>query len=235
MRSDEVLQYGHTLLEVGDDRVLNDLGTFCTGFLRFRHQTTHTGKLGNLISRTTGTGVEHHINSVEALISLGHVLHHTCLEVIVDVCPGIDDLIVTFLVRNETHFIVGLHLVNLVLPLAYDVFLLIRYDDIIEVEGQTGNIGHMVTEILDTVKELAGTCHADSLDDIGNETAERLLGNNAIKEANLGRDDLVDDDTTDRSLYHTLLYLSVDKVVNDDLYLCMEVASLLVVSNDGFL
>ena len=64
---DEVLQHGQTLLEVRKDRVFDDLSSFGAGFLRFGHQTTHTGQLTDLLFRTTGSGIQHHVNRVEAL------------------------------------------------------------------------------------------------------------------------------------------------------------------------
>ena len=109
----EVFQHRHTFLEVGKNRVFNDLSPFSTCFLRLCHQTTHTSQLSNLVSRTTGAGVKHHINGIETLVGFGHVLHYGILQVVVDMSPGIDHLIVTLLVGNETHFVVGFHLVNL--------------------------------------------------------------------------------------------------------------------------
>ena len=169
---DEVLQHGHSFLKVGDNRVLNNLRSFGAGFLRFRHQTTHTGKLCDLVSGTTGTGVEHHVNGIEPLIGLGHVLHHTCLQVVVHMCPGINHLIVTLLIGDETHLVVGFHLVDLVLTFPDNVFLLLRYDNIVKVERETCHISHAITEVLDPIQELTGTRHTDSLDNVGDKATE---------------------------------------------------------------
>ena len=57
---DEVFEHAQTLLEVGKNRVLDDLTAFCAGFLRLGHKTTHTGQLTDLVFRTTGAGVKHH-------------------------------------------------------------------------------------------------------------------------------------------------------------------------------
>ena len=172
VRRNEVLQHGHTLLEVGDDRVLDDLRTLGTSLLRLCHQTTHTGELGNLVGRTTRTGVEHHIYGVEALVVFGHVLHHGSLQVGIDVRPGIDDLIVTLLVGDETHIVVVRDLVDFLLTLGHDAVLLLRHDDIVKVEGETGNIGHVVTEVLDTVEEGAGAGHVHGLDYISDQSTQ---------------------------------------------------------------
>ena len=75
MGGDEVFEHREAFLEVGKNRVLDDLSAFSTGFLRFCHKTTHTGKLTDLVLRTTCSGVKHHEYRVEALVGLCHLLH----------------------------------------------------------------------------------------------------------------------------------------------------------------
>ena len=65
---DKVLQHRKSLFKVRQDRILDDLTTFSTCLLRFCHQTTHTGELTDLLFRTTGTGIKHHVHRVETLI-----------------------------------------------------------------------------------------------------------------------------------------------------------------------
>ena len=172
VRSNKVLQHRHTLLKVRDNWVLNNLSTFSTSLLWLSHKTTHTSKLCNLISRTTGTRVKHHVYSVETLVSLCHVLHNSLLKIIVYVCPRINYLIITLLISDETHFIVSLHLVNLILTLTYDICLLNWHDDIIEVEGKTSNVSHTITKVLDTIKELTSTRHTNCLNNVSNKTTK---------------------------------------------------------------
>ena len=92
----------------------------------------------------------------------------------------------------------------------------------------------MITEVLYTIEELTSTCHTNSFNNIGNKTTKRLLGDNTIEETYLGRDNLVDDNTTNRGLNHSLLYFTIYKVVNNNLYLSMKVTLLLIVSYDCF-
>ena len=53
--ADEVLQHGHPFLKVGDDRVLDNLVSCRTGFLRLCHKSSHTAELLDLLCRTSGT------------------------------------------------------------------------------------------------------------------------------------------------------------------------------------
>ena len=112
---DEILEHGHAFLEIGEDRILDNLGTLGTCLLRLCHKATHTGQLGNLVSTTTGSGVKHHEYRVKALVGLGHLLHEGLLKVGIDVSPGIDNLIVTLGIGNETHGVVSCNLLYLVM------------------------------------------------------------------------------------------------------------------------
>ena len=234
VRRNEVFEHRHTLLEVGENRVLNNLLSLGTSLLRLSHQTTHTGELLNLVFRTTGSRVEHHVNGVEALVGLGHFLQQDVAEFVVHMCPGIDNLIVAFVVGDETHVVVGLNLIDLFLAFLNDTFLLWRNNDIVEVEGQTCHISHAVTEVLDTVEELTGTSHTDGLDNVGNDTAQGLLRNDVVEEAYLVGNDAIDDDTADRCLHHVADRLAIDHVVDHHFHRSMKVALAFVMGNDGF-
>jgi len=68
VRRDKVLQHGQSFEKACNDRHLDDL-TDLTGnlLLRFRHQTTHTGKLADLLATTSRPRIHHHEDRVEAL------------------------------------------------------------------------------------------------------------------------------------------------------------------------
>ena len=77
--------------------------------------------------------------------------------------PSINNLIVTFVVGNETHIIVTRNLINLVVTTLNNFFLFSRNDNIIEVKRKTCKICHFITKVLDTVKEFTSPCHTHSL------------------------------------------------------------------------
>ena len=134
VRSDKVLQYRHTLLKVRKDRVLDDLRALCTSLLRFSHQTTHTRQLLNLILRTTGSGIKHHVYGVESLVSFGHLLHQDITQICIYVSPRINNLVVSFLVGDETHIIVIGNFLNLLATALNNSFLLWWNNNITKVE-----------------------------------------------------------------------------------------------------
>ena len=169
---DEVLQHGHTFLKVRKDGVFNSGTGVSTSLLRFCHQTTHTGKLGNLIGTTTRTRVEHHEHSIETLVGFGHLLHEGALDVAVHLCPGVDDLVVTFVVGDETHTIVTHDLFDAIITGFDDFGFFLRNDDIVEVERQTTFVCFAITEVLDAIEEFASASHTNAFDDLGDDVAE---------------------------------------------------------------
>jgi len=134
VRCNKVLQHRHTLLKVRKDRVFNNLRTLGTSLLRLSHQTTHTRQLLNLILRTTGSGIKHHVNGIETLVGLGHLLHQDVTQVGVHVSPRINHLVVTLLVGDESHVIVVGDFLNLLAATLNDSLLLWWDDDIAKVK-----------------------------------------------------------------------------------------------------
>ena len=111
---DEVLQYGQALFEVCQNRVLDNLTACRSGFLGFCHQSTHTAQLADLFAGTTGSGIKHHVDGVEALVVFRQLLHQRVGQFRIDMRPDIDDLVVTFVVGDESHIVVCHHLFYLV-------------------------------------------------------------------------------------------------------------------------
>src|SRR4029077_14171059 len=84
---DEVLQHGEAFAEAGRDGRFDD---FAGGL---GHQTTHAGKLADLLFRTAGSGVRHDVDGVDVAL---FVLILESLEYFVgdffgDVAPDSDD------------------------------------------------------------------------------------------------------------------------------------------------
>ena len=149
--------------------------------------------------------------------------------------PGINNLVITLVVSNEAHVIVVSNLLHLFITLGNEFCLLLRDDDIIEVERQTCQISHAVTQVLNTIEELASLGETNILDNVGNDVTQRFLRNNFIYIAHLGRNDAIDDDTTNRGLYLMTNLNAVNHVVNHHLHLSVQIALTLIVSNNSLL
>ena len=206
-----------------------------TCLLGLGHEATHAGELGNLVGGATGTGVEHHEDGVEALVGFGHLLHEGFLEVGVDVGPGVDDLVVTLVVGDETHVVVHGDLVDFIITALDDVGLLDGDDDVVEVEGEAAFVGFAVAEVLDAIEELAGAGHADGLDDLGDDVAQGLLGDDGVDEAALNGYDFVDNDAAYGGFDKVLdAGSALVDVVDHDLDGGVYVDALLVEGDEGF-
>ena len=90
-------------------------------------------------------------------------------------CPGVDNLIVTLGVGDESHVIVLGNLTHFLVTFLHEGFLLLGDDNIVEVERKSGKVGHAITEILDTVEELASLGETYILDNVGDDVTEALL------------------------------------------------------------
>ena len=202
MGTDEVLEHCHSFLQVGDDRVFDNVGSGSTCLLRFCHKSTHTAELLDLLGRTTGTGIQHHIYRIEALLVRGNLLAHYAGQVVIHCRPEIHDLVITLLISDETEGIVTLDLLNLLIGVVNKGLFLCRHDNVSQVEGDTGTEGLVVTEVLDIVKELGSTGHTGVFDHIGNDGTQRFLTEQHIHVWHLVRNVLVYNDSTGCSLNH---------------------------------
>ena len=87
-------------------------------------------------------------------------------------CPDVDHLVVTLVVGDETHVIVVDYLLHLFVTSLHQRFLLLRDDDVTQVERKTALEGHLVTEVLDSVKEFGCFCHTTNLDYVADDVAK---------------------------------------------------------------
>ena len=150
-------------------------------------------------------------------------------------CPGIDNLVVTLIIGDEAHVVVLGNLTYFLITLLHQCLLRLWDDDIVEVERQTCLVCHTVTEVLDTVKELASLSETDVLNHISNDVTQRLLRDDTVDIAYLLRDDAIHNDTTYRGLHHVLHGFAVNDIVHQHLHLGMQVALTLVMGNDSLL
>ena len=110
--------------------------------------------------------------------------------------PGINNLIITLVVGDESHVIVVGNLLYLFITLSDKLSLLLWNNDIIEVERQTGHVSHAVTQVLDSIKELTSLGETYILNYSTDNVAQTLLRNNLINVTNLLWNDAVYDYTT---------------------------------------
>ena len=212
---DEVLEHGHSLFEVREDRVLNlrtRIGS--TGLQRLCHDTTDTCQLLDLLIVTTGTGVHHHVNRVESAIRFRHMLHQDLLEVLVDLLPCIDRCAITLVIGHSTKAITLIDDIDFRITFLGQLFLLLRDNNIIEVEAQTTLESAVVTEVFDIIEELCCASYTAGLDDLRDDALHGTLLHQFVLESDLCRYILVHDNTTRSGLNQLTIHTHFDFRVN---------------------
>ena len=165
MRGNEVIRYRQAFAEVCRDWQVDDL----TG--RVSHEAAHAGELTHLLLVTTGTGVSHHEDWVEGV----HVVHHGVCDIVRSLRPESDDLVVALVLGDKTAVVLALDLVDDLLRIADDDFLLRRHDDVGDGDRHAGDAGVMVAEVLDTVDDFCRLRGAKVVIAVGNEFAKLFL------------------------------------------------------------
>ena len=117
-------------------------------------------------------------------------------------CPSIDNLIITFVVGNETHVIVVHDLLNFIIALFYQNILFRRDQNVSQVEGQTTLKGHIITQILNIIQELSRTGNTASLNHLTDDITESFFTQYFINITDFFRNKFIDHQTSDRSFDH---------------------------------
>ncbi len=180
----EIFEHRQPLLEVGDDRRLDDLAR------RLGHQTAHTGKLLHLGGRTARTRMRHHIDGVDRLLPAGlgialdrgDALHHLLGDELGALGPGVDHLVVFLAARDQAVIVLLLVLTHEVRRLLHDGVLGLRDHHVVLAERDAGAAGIDEAEPHDPVAEddrlLLTAVAIDHVDHVG----DVLLGEQPVDE-----------------------------------------------------
>src|SRR5215217_4762244 len=141
----EVLQHRKAFHEVGLHRLLDDLA------LRVRHQAAHTGELGEVVVVTTGAGVGHHVDRVQA----PEVVLHRLLNLVLGLGPERYDALQPLVVGDEALVPLVFDLVDLTLETLEYLLFLLRHDDVVLADRDAGLGSRVEADPLQVVEELA--------------------------------------------------------------------------------
>ena len=113
VRGNEVFQNGKPFTEGRPD------GQLYRAAGGVRHESAHTGKLTDLTHVASRAGVRHHPDGVEVL----RVVHERLLHLVGGFLPGLDDGLITLVVREDTSCKVLFNALDGVFRLGDDIFL----------------------------------------------------------------------------------------------------------------
>ncbi len=219
VRRDEVLEHGQPFTEVRRDRRLDDLPR------RLGHQAAHAGELPDLLLRAAGARVGHDVDRVEVLPGLIEVLHlreHLVGDLLGDVRPDGDDLVVALAVGDRPFEVLPFDLDHLVAGALDERRLLRRDDQVVDADRQARPGGVGEAEVLEAVEHLDRLLEAEVEVAVLHHLLQPLLLQQAVHERHHRRQRRVEDDAADRR---------VDDLVRDRLRLGLQHA--LVVARDG--
>ena len=158
VRRDEVLEHRQAFAEVRLDRLLDD---FARGL---GHQAAHAGQLANLLLRASRTRVGHDVDRVELpfLVAAFHFVEHRVGDLLGDVRPHGDDLVVALAVGDRAFEVLLLDLDDLVARLLGQDRLVLRNDQVLDADrhARAGGVGE--AHLLEVVQHLDGVLEARS-------------------------------------------------------------------------
>jgi len=228
VRGNEVLEDRQTFLEVGDNRVLDDLASRTDQrFLRLGHQTTHPTELTNLLFRTTSPGVGHHVDGVESVAVVLQCIEEDLGDLVVDVGPDIDDLVVALVLRNEAHGVVATCFFYFFLCAVDQTNLLVRDHDVGDRECQTSRRCILEPEVLDRIEEGCRFREAGGFEYTTDNATKVFLREHLVDVTNASWDDLVKEDAAHGSIHdRTVFETDLDFGVQFNLLLVVSLTGL---------
>ena len=140
-------------------------------------------------------------------------LHDLLGQLGIGMCPDVDDLVVTFVVGDETHIVVAQHFVDFLVGFVDKRFLDLRDDHIAEVEGQPALESHDEPEVLDIIEEIGSLLGTGCFQDVPDDVAEGLLGEQLVDVTHLFRYDLVEEDPSAGGFNDLVHRLAIDPVI----------------------
>ena len=170
MSRHKVLQNIQTFTEIGLNGQLN--GTSCG----VRHQSPHTCKLFNLLIRTTGTGIRHHKDVVISVQSS----KEGCRQLIVRLFPGLYNLFVTLLVRNQAPLILAHNFIYRILGILNHLRFLRGHSHIGYGYGHSRPGGIFVTNRFNIVQNFRCGCGAVDINNLFQHFLKLLLSHMEI-------------------------------------------------------
>ena len=150
---DEVLHDGEPFAEVRRDRRLDDLAG------RLGHQAAHARQLTDLLLRASGARVRHDVDGVEVAprpVERLHFGEHLVSDLLGDIRPDRDDLVVSLTVGDRPFEILPFDLDHLFARFVHELHLLLGDDEVIDPDREARSRGVSEPEVLQAVEHLDG-------------------------------------------------------------------------------
>ena len=171
---DEELDDRETFLEVALDRELDDVA------VRLGHETTHTAELSDLGLGTSGSGVRHQEQRVEAVLALFQLCHELVCQLVVRLCPDVDHSVVALALGDLSLVVLVQNLGLLGVGLVHELLLGFRHDHVGKTDRGTEQCCILESDVLDGIAELDCNGVLVLLHRKGNQLLELLVSEELV-------------------------------------------------------
>ena len=190
MSRDEILEHAQAFAEVGSDRSLDDFAA------RLRHQTAHACELTDLLTIATRAGVDHQINRIEFLtaVVVFQCTEHDVRNLVAGVRPDIDDLVVTLAVGDDAFAILLFDLADLFVGVLQFGLFFLRNNHVRNSDRDSRPCRLGEAKLFQLVEGRDRRRWSRNLIAAPNDVAQLFLAGGSIKETELFRPNLIEDD-----------------------------------------
>ena len=192
VRRNEILQDVQPLAEIRRDRRLDDLAA------RLGHQAPHPRQLPDLLLRAASSGVGHRVDRVQPPAArVLHVREHLGRDVLGQLGPDLDDLVVALPVRDGTIQVLVMYLHDPLLRVADQLLLLLRDDHVVDADRHSRPRREQEAQILQLVQHLDGLLATQVQIAVRDQLPQPFLLEQAVDEWQLVRQAVVQDHPSD--------------------------------------
>ncbi len=204
----EILKHGEAFTEIGLDGGFHDLAGGAG------HETTHTGKLPEVIDATTSLGVGHEGDRVEVGDTCGiarcegpsaditgiflEFNHHLIGDLVACVRPDVEEGVIAFAFGDGTNGEIFLDTIRTLLLRIDDFLLLRRNAEIGDGKNERpARVEFLKPEFLHVVQQINSGRTTEELVCVGDHAAATLGGKSRVIERHADRENIVENQTTD--------------------------------------
>src|SRR5580692_2744877 len=195
---DEVLQHVEAFAEIGRDGRFDDLAR------GLGHQAAHTGKLADLLLGTARAGIGHDVNRIEVAagaVVLFHGREHLVGDLLGDLAPDFDDLVVALAVGDGAVLILVFHQHHFLFRGANQAGLFAGDHHVVDADGDAGARGVKEAQRFDVVEHVHRDVQAELQIAVLHELAEALLLQEPVDERHILRKRVVQNHAAYRGIH----------------------------------
>jgi len=207
----EVLEDRKPFLEVGQDGRLDVLADLSDDFpLGLGHEAAHAAQLSHLVQLAPRAGGHHHVEGIEAVVRFLERGLDDLVQLGPGVLPHVDHLVVALALGDGVALVLFLDGPHLGFRVTDHLRLLVGDDHVVDARGQARKGRVVETQPLDFVEEHARAVVPQLAVNGGHHVPDGRAVEHLVLEADLRRQDLVEDDPADGRFHHLALVAQLD-------------------------